>query len=142
MSAWSPWTEQDKDLIEKVQKKFVNMISGLSGKTYEERLKELKLSSLATRRRKSDLVETYKIINSVTKVDKSSWFTMAAEGSTRITRLTADPLNLAPKSAKLEIRKNFFSVRVVNDWNNLPSEVKRARSVNSFKAHLDKLMFN
>ena len=58
VSARSPWTEQDKDLIEKVQKKFVNMISGLSGKTYKERLKELKLSSLATRRRKGDLVET------------------------------------------------------------------------------------
>ena len=43
-----------------------------------------------------------------------------------------------PRS-NLEIRANFFSLRVVNLWNNLPSEVKEAPSLTAFKARLDKL---
>ena len=35
-------------------------------------------------------------------------------------------------------RSNFFSVRVVNSWNQLPEEVISAKTVNSFKNRLDK----
>ena len=44
--AWNPWTAQDKELIEKVQVRAINMISGLKGSTYIEKLTELKLMSL------------------------------------------------------------------------------------------------
>ena len=37
--AWAPWTEGDKNTLEKVQKKAIGMVSGLAGKVYEERLK-------------------------------------------------------------------------------------------------------
>jgi hypothetical protein len=33
----------------------------------------------------------------------------------------------------LEVRKNFFSHRVVEDWNRVPPELKKARTVKSFK---------
>jgi len=36
-------------------------------------------------------------------------------------------------------RSNFFNNRIVNDWNALPSDVVEAKSVNSFKARIDKL---
>jgi hypothetical protein len=39
--AWSPWSQTDISCIEKVQIKVVNMISGLSSRTYEGKLKEL-----------------------------------------------------------------------------------------------------
>ena len=39
----------------------------------------------------------------------------------------------------LQIRTNFFAVRVVNTWNELPEEVVNAPSVNAFKSRLDKL---
>jgi hypothetical protein len=45
----------------------------------------------------------------------------------------ADPLNLRPQSARLEVRRNFFSNRTVEDWNKIPSEVKNARTVAIFK---------
>jgi ribonucleases P/MRP protein subunit RPP40 len=35
---WSPWLEADKEVLEKVQRKAVNIISGLKAKTYEEKL--------------------------------------------------------------------------------------------------------
>jgi len=37
----------------------------------------------------------------------------------------------------LNLRKNFFTQRVVNDWNRLPSYVVEAPSVNVFKNRLD-----
>jgi len=40
--------------------------------------------------------------------------------------------------SRLDIRKNFFSQRVVNVWNSLPQVVVDADSVNSFKNRLDK----
>ena len=33
--AWSPWMEQDCEVIENVQKKFVRMVSGLSSDSFE-----------------------------------------------------------------------------------------------------------
>ena len=35
--------------------------------------------------------------------------------------------------ANLEVRRNFFSVRVEKTWNMLPEAVKAQRTVNSFK---------
>ena len=55
LPAWSPWNEADKIVIENVQKRTVNMISGLTGTTYEEKCQELGLESLEERLWKQDL---------------------------------------------------------------------------------------
>ncbi len=39
VSAWAPWYETDKECLEKVQRRAVNMISGLRATHYEEKLK-------------------------------------------------------------------------------------------------------
>ena len=38
---------------------------------------------------------------------------------------------------RLNIRANFFTQRVINNWNNLPNEVVLANSIGSFKSKLD-----
>jgi hypothetical protein len=62
---------------------------------------------------------------------------MATDGG-RATR-SAEALNLRQKAARLEIKNNFFSNRVIDNWNLIPSEVKNARTVtspnHSFKNH-------
>ena len=45
---------------------------------------------------------------------------------------------IVKNSFRLDVRKNFFSNRVVNAWNKLPQYVIDAETVNSFKARLDK----
>jgi hypothetical protein len=57
---------------------------------------------------------------------------MAADGG-RATRSADCPLNLRQMATRLEIRRNFFSNRVIDNWNMFPSAVKNARTVASFK---------
>jgi hypothetical protein len=132
VAAWSPWNEADKECLEKVQKRAVNMVSGFRARSYEERLLELGITTLEERREHLDMVQTYKILKGVDNVSREIWFDMASQG-TRATRQSADPLNIRPQASRLEIRRNFFSQRVVEKWNKVPKDVKNAPSVQAFK---------
>ena len=39
--------------------------------------------------------------------------------------------------ARLEIRRNFFTIRAASEWNKLPDSLKELTSVNSFKNGYD-----
>ena len=43
-----------------------------------------------------------------------------------VTRSANDPHHLPIPRTKLEIRKNFFTVRIIDKWNALPNEMKCA----------------
>ena len=131
--AWSPWTEQDKGILESVQERAIRMVSGLSGKTYAEKLAELNIQSLEERRIRGDMIQTWKIIH-LEGFKCSQFFTLVRDNvPNNGTRFNADPLNIVQQRANLEVRKNFFSLRVPEHWNALPTTVKNATSVNNFK---------
>ena len=44
---------------------------------------------------------------------------------------------LEPERTNLELRRNFFTVRAVKVWNELPDAVKSKKSVNAFKNAYD-----
>ena len=54
---------KDKEILEKVQKRAISMTSGLSGSTYEEKLREVGLTSLEERRKKGDMIQVWKILH-------------------------------------------------------------------------------
>lgn len=148
VQAWSPWLKRDIDMLEAVQRRAVRCIHGLHG-SYEEKLRQIGLPSLFERRRRGDMIQTFKIINQFDDVDHAVWFTFAADGhrptrgNTEVAgdgsmndRLTLKGVTPPPST---EIRRNFFSQRVIQPWNELPEQVKRSVSLNSFKNQYDKL---
>jgi hypothetical protein len=138
VAAWSPWSTADMECLEKVQKRAINMVSGLKSAVYEERLQELWLVTLKERRHQIDMIQVYKILNGKDKVDKARWFHMASETG-RATRAAEDPLGLRPQKARLAVREHFFSHRVVTAWNKIPMELKNAVSVAAFKKGYKKI---
>ena len=114
------------------------MVTNLKGRGYRERLAEMGMITLEERRRRGDLVQVYKVLSGKDKVDYRRWFDLAhpRKGASS-TRSTSGTLNVKRNEGKLELRKNFCSVRVCDDWNNLPDLVKQQPTTNSFKNALD-----
>ena len=137
VQAWSPWLEQDKKIIEKVQEKAVKMVSGLRGNSYEARLKELKLQSLEDRRVRGDMIQVWKILSSYDNISAETFF-LKFEQTVHHTRLGANDLNLKKPRFNSDIRKNFFSIRVIDKWNSLPHQIKSASNLNLFKNLYDR----
>ena len=137
-------------MLEKVQERFVRLVSDAKGKTYEEKLSDMGLTTLKERRKRGDMIETFKTMNGFNRVHKENWFLPTQDGARetrRTTTATAEGVEkkthiLERECSRLEIRKNFFTVRIVNDWNNLPEEVKKQPTVNSFKSAYDRWQKN
>ena len=144
VQAWNPWTIQDIEKIEAVQRRAVNKCFGLHG-TYADKLKSVGLTTLCERRTRGDMLQTFKIMKGIDDVDYHTWFTKVSECHQRTRQAfdilrdgsTVENLNLMKPKARLDVRKNFFSCRVVNPWNNLPSDIKCAGSVQNFKEKYD-----
>ena len=137
---WTPWLECDIAVLENVQKRFVRMISGLKGSTYTEKLKELGMLTLKSRRLYFDLIETYKYIHGYSKVDYTNWFELVRDSDRRNTRGMSSPLNIVSKRARLDMRQNFFSNRVVPYWNDLPNDLREMPGLDAFKRNLKLLL--
>jgi hypothetical protein len=56
-----------------------------------------------------------------------------ASDSERVTRQSADPLNIRPGAPRLDIRRYFYSQRVVESWNSVPRDIKKSVYVIPFK---------
>jgi hypothetical protein len=145
VQAWSPWHQADKEVLEKVQKRAVAMVSGLVSRDYEDRLKELMMTTLEERRHQADMLQMYKIASGAGQLDEEGWFRPPPAAAAR-TRHYADPLNVRPNHGRLEIRRQFFSVRAAEQWNGVPAPIKRARTAAAFKrayaTHRDEMILN
>jgi len=62
-----------------------------------------------------------------------------ADSGARVTRSTADPLNLKVKHSRLGIRKHFFSQRVIESWNKIPNKVRGITKCQDFQKAYRKL---
>jgi len=132
--AWSPWAQGEIDCLEKVQQRAVKAVSGLTGKTYEDRLEELGLTTLKARREESDLVQTFKIVKGIDDVKCEKWFSEIENG--RPTRANTGGVILQQTRSRLDLRCHFFSQRVVQEWNRLPLDTRDSANVKAFKSAL------
>ena len=95
----------------------------------QERLTSLKIMPLEKRRIRGDLIETFKILKQMDKVDTSFFFSKATSRyATRghSMKLFQPALN---KILNCRNRKQFFTMRVINHWKELPTHVVNANTV-------------
>ena len=138
-SVWSPYLQRDIDKVESVQMRATKMLPGFKGKTYEERLRKLNLPTLKFRRLRGDMINTYKILSGVHERKLCPKFQMKADVTGRGGRTS---MAIYQERCKTDVRKFFFSTRIVAVWNTLPKEVVEAKSVESFKRNIDKAWKN
>ena len=121
-----------------VQRRATKIIPSLRNLSYEERLKMFGMFSVILRRRRlrGNMIEVFKIIQGIGKVNVGKLFCIYKERRTR------------KHSLYLKIRRHvnsniglkFFTRRVINYWNHLTDVVVSCKSLSTFKMKLDEFM--
>ena len=132
---WSPHLEYLKERLENVQRRATKMVPGLSDLSYPERLRALKLPTLAYRRTRGDMIQVYKILNGKYDDALPHMFTLSHNKDKGLDRHSLD---LFLRGSNKDIGKYSFKSRVHKMWNNLPEEVATAKDVLAFEIGLDK----
>ena len=136
-SVWAPYKKSDIEDMEKVQRRATKNVPALCKLSYEDRLKKCGLTTLKYRRIRGDMIETYKIVSgkydpSVAPVFKFSTFT----------KTRGNVYKIETARTHYDLRKYYFTNRVVSIWNSLPDDIVKACSTNLFKNKLDKFWSN
>ena len=97
------------------------MRRGLEHLPYEERLRELGLFSLQKRRLRGDLINAYKYLQGGCQKDGARLFSVVP----------------SQRNFQLNLRKNFFPLRVTEPWPRLPREAVESPSLEIFQTRLD-----
>ena len=99
---------------------------------YKSRLRYLDIYSLYCRWQRGDLIETYKLLHNYYNITPNILFTFSHEERTR-----GHSIKLFYPIVNYSTRHNFFTIRIINLWNNLPESIISVDSVSLFKKKLD-----
>ena len=139
-SVWNSISMQHETMLEGIQRRATKMVVETRTLDYEDRLKALGLTTLELRRKRGDLIQTYKIINRVEEVD----IDMGIGNNFRRGGVNAGRRHGHQKEIEKRgynpMRNNSLPNRTATTWNILPSEVVMADSTKVFKSGIDEHM--
>ena len=132
-SVWQPYKRGQINQLEKVQRRASKLVPTLRELSYPDRLRKLQLPTLAYRRLRGDMIETFKIVTG--RYDPA--VTAGLLHRTPHTRTRGHPFKLETQTSRKTPRLHSFSRRVVRTWNSLSTSTVTATSVISFEQRLD-----
>ena len=143
---WSPKLAKNINIIESVLGSFSYRLicPPFAPIDYVDRLAKFGITSLFHRRIIRDLRMVHKIAASNSEIYSnfprkcSNFFSYHLSG---VTRASADNKFMIPLS-RLEVRHQFFSIRVLNLWNSLPEDIVTIKSASYFKKAVKEFVTN
>ena len=129
--SWSPW-QNDKELIEKIQQRYIKNISGMRNLQHSERLREFNMLTLSDGKNYVDMIFTYKCINGHINFPATELGLLVKASISR-----SNGHQLTQSCPNNNICANLSSCRAASRWNyKLPLDTVSSRTLSCFKQML------
>ena len=134
---WSLNQAYQVDILEGVQRRATKVL--IKHKPYGERLKDLELLSLVSKRKYFDLIFLFKCRQGLCEIEISNYLEPAVNASYK---LRNTELCYKMKQARTNALKFSYFQRIVKLWNDLPLNLRKCDSINTFKHDLTSILFH
>ena len=129
---WNTGYIGDIRLLEAVQRRWTKHIEGFKNLSYRERLHKIELFSIKGRLLRADLILCWKIFHGLCAIEPRQIFTLPDHSGTR-----GHIYKISQPHVATDIRKRFYTVRVIPMWNSLPNMIVSNTDLQKFKSALE-----
>ena len=95
-----------------------------------------KLPTLAYRRARGDMIQVFKLLNEGYDNTLPKLLSLSTTG------LRGHKHKLYLQGANRDMKRNFFTRRIINTWNDIPQEIIESKNIKSFEIALDRYWEN
>ena len=127
---WNTGYLGDMRTLERIQRRWTRSVAGLENVPYSQRLTTLDLFSVQGRLLRADLILAWKIFNAQCAISPDQVFVRDSSSN------RGHRFKLFLPRANRDLRRRFYTIRVVQPWNSLSAETVNADTLGKFKSLL------